>query len=156
VAAPAPDGRQIALSEPTRGAATASATEPHRDSRPPPHGAAPSARPIGGRPAALIALDVRPAGSHLFVHGDVYSLDVVRVVVKLADAAGQVAARQVIDIPGGSTAFLLGAVPRFDAHFFLPDEVRTDGFSVSATAIDAGGHRLFTVGTYVPRIPISM
>ena len=156
LAEPAPDGQQVALGGPSGGAATASATDPHRDSRPPAHGSAPSARPSGGGPDALIALDVRPAGSHLFVHGDVYSLDIVRVVVRVADAGGHVAARQAIDIPGGSTAFMLGAVPRFDAHFLLPDEVQADGFSVSATAIDASGQRLFTVGRFIARATESM
>jgi hypothetical protein len=151
VAEPQPDGQQIALVGPSIGAAPASTTDPHRDSRPPPHGGLPTGAPHGAAHLSLMDLDLRPAGSHLFVHGDLYSLDIVRVVVKLEDSAGQVAARQIVDIPGGSTAFMLGAVPRFDAHFFLPDEVQADGYSISATALDAKGHRLVTVARPVAR-----
>jgi hypothetical protein len=148
---PTPADQQVALAAPTNAGVAAVPSPSHRDSRPPPHGSRPSPIAIGGGLGPLIALDVRPAGSHLFVHGDVFALDIVRVRVKLTDAAGHVAARQAIDIPGGSRAFLLGAVPRFDAHFFLPDEVQADGYVVSATAIDAGGRALFTVSRSIAR-----
>src|SRR5262245_47521474 len=70
---------------------------------------------VTGQPGdQIFAFDVRPAGSHLFIHGDVFSLAVSRVRVTLEDAAGHVAARRAVDLPGGSTAFLIGAVPRFD------------------------------------------
>ncbi|HWH21174.1 MAG TPA: hypothetical protein VN671_11620, partial [Solirubrobacterales bacterium] len=97
-------------------------------SRPRPRASAP-AHP-GTHDAALdavFAFDVRPAGSHLFIHGDVFSLAVTHVRVTLEDAAGHVADRVSVEVPGGSRAFLLGAVPRFDVHFFLPDEVQADG-----------------------------
>ena len=128
-------------------------TQATRSSRPPPRGP----RPISpGRTGALIALDVRPAGSHLFVHGDVFALDIASIRVRLEDAAGHVAATKSIVIPGGSTAFLLGAVPRFDAHFFLPDEIQGDGYIVAATAIDKGGKAMFTITKSVARSTESM
>ena len=100
---------------------------------------------------SVLLLDIRPAGSHLFVHGDVFSLAVTRVAVTIEDAAGRVAQTKAVDVPGGSTAFRLGAVPRFDVHFFLPDEIQADGFIVSATALDAGGHDLATLLQLVAR-----
>src|SRR6185437_12960750 len=105
---------------------------------------------------AVFAFDVRPAGSHLFIHGDVFSLAVTHVRVTLEDAAGHVAERVSVEVPGGSRAFLLGAVPRFDVHFFLPDEVQADGYVVAATALDAKGHRLATLEQRVARAPESM
>jgi hypothetical protein len=110
--------------------------------------------PAGSPP--FIDLDIRPAGSHLFIHGDVFSLDVVRVTVRLEDTAGNVAATKSVDIPGGSTAFRIGAVPRFDVHFLLADEVQADGFMVSVTALDSGGQRLTTMLQIVVRVPDSM
>jgi hypothetical protein len=111
---------------------------------------------VGTADGSVLALDVRPAGSHLFIHGDVFSLAVARVRVALADSAGHVAATQSVEVPGGSRAFLLGAVPRFDVHFFLPDEVQADGFVVSATAVDSKGNRLTTVEQRIVRAPVSM
>jgi len=110
----------------------------------------PSSRPpsrgsIQGPAASVIDLAIRPAGSHLFIHGDVFSLDVARVTVRLEDSAGNVTATTSVDIPGGSTAFRIGAVPRFDVHFLLADEVQADGFMVSATALDSAGRRLTTL-----------
>jgi hypothetical protein len=67
-----------------------------------------------------------------------------------------VAATRSVEVPGGSTAFLIGAVPRFDVHFFLPDEVQADGFVVSATALDAKGRRLSTVEQRIVRAAGSM
>jgi len=114
--------------------------------------------PSGGRGGAaqLMDLDVRPAGSHLFIHGDVFSLDVARVTVRLKDSAGRVAATKSVDIPGGSTAFRIGSVPRFDVDFALADEVHADGYVVSATALDSAGHRLMTLLQLVARSPVSM
>ena len=118
-----------------------------RSTRTPPR--APLAAP--GSPESVLVLDVRPAGSHLFIHGDVFSLAVTRVAVTIEDAAGRVAQTKAVDVPGGSTAFRLGAVPRFDVHFFLPDDIQADGFIVSATALDAGGHDLATLQQLVGR-----
>ena len=103
-----------------------------------------------------IGFDVRSAGSHLFIHGDVFSLAVSRVLVKLEDLTGHVADTRSVDVPGGSTAFRLGAVSRFDVHFFLPDEVQADGFVVSATALDSAGHRLTTVEERILRAAVPM
>lgn len=129
-----------------------------RPSRPPPSASIQLPGPSGGRPgpSQVIDLDVRPAGSHLFIHGDVFSLDVVRVTVRLEDSAGNIAATRSVDIPGGSTAFRIGAVPRFDVHFVLADEIQADGFVVSATALDSAGHRLTTLLQLVARSTDSM
>jgi hypothetical protein len=104
-----------------------------------------------GDGARFVDLDVRPAGGDLFIHGDVFSLDVARVTVTLEDSAGNVAATRSVDIPGGSTAFRIGSVPRFDVHFTLADEVQAHGFMVSATAIDSAGRRLTTLLQLVAR-----
>jgi hypothetical protein len=130
--------------------------EATRSSRPPPRGSIGVPGGKGSPSGQIIVFDVRPAGSHLFIHGDVFSLDVTRVRVRIEDAAGHVAATRAVDIPGGSTAFLIGAVPRFDVHFFLPDELQADGFVVSATALDAKGHRIVTLEQRVPRASESM
>ena len=126
-------------------------------SRPRPRASAPAHR--GTHDAArdaVFAFDVRPAGSHLFIHGDVFSLAVTHVRVTLEDPAGHVAERVSVEVPGGSRAFLLGAVPRFDVHFFLPDEVQADGYVIAATALDAKGHRLATLEQRIARAPESM
>src|SRR5689334_2186461 len=110
-----PDAGSVAVTPPSEAPAATLRAQTARSSRPPP-------RPTAGPPASgggstsrqIFALDVRPAGSHLFIHGDVFSLEVARVRVKLEDAAGHVAATRAVDLPGGSTAFLIGAVPRFD------------------------------------------
>jgi hypothetical protein len=106
---------------------------------------------IAPRAGGIMSVDVRPAGSHLFIHGELFSLDVTRVSVSVEDALGHVAAKRTVEVPGGSTAFRLGAVPRFDVHFFLPDEVRGDGFVISATALDSHGKRLETLLQWVAR-----
>jgi hypothetical protein len=103
-------------------------------------------------PTGVLALDLRPAGSHLFVHGDVFSLDVARVSVDLEDSGGSlVTARESVEIPGGSTAFRLGAVPRFDVQFSVPDEVMGEGMWIAVTAYSDAGSTLATVRQLVPR-----
>jgi hypothetical protein len=103
-------------------------------------------------PTEIVALDLRPAGSHLFVHGDVFSLAVVLVSVDLEDSKGSMVAATVsVEIPGGSTAFRLGAVPRFDVQFSVPDEVMGEGMWVAVTAYGDAGKALVTVRELVPR-----
>jgi len=114
-------------------------------------GQAPGTVDALGGDARYIELAVRPAGTDLFIHGDVFSLDVARVTVRLEDRAGNVAATKSVDIPGGSTAFRIGAVPRFDVHFLLADKVRADGYLVSATALDSAGRKLTTLLQLVAR-----
>lgn len=87
----------------------------------------------------LVQLDLRPAGSRLFVHGDVYSLNVVVVVLSIEDAAGHVADQRSVHLQGGSTAFRLGANTRFDALFDVPDELMGEGLWVHADAYDTRG-----------------
>jgi hypothetical protein len=100
---------------------------------------------------SVIRIDVRPAGSRLYIHGDVFSLAVATVSVRIEDDLGNVAATQFVGVPGGSTAFWVGAVPRFDVHFFFPDEVQADGYIVAATALDARGHEIATLRQRVAR-----
>jgi hypothetical protein len=87
-------------------------------------------------PASLVELDVRPAGSQLFIHGEVYSLNVIRVTVSIEDAAGHVSDVQSARLQGGSTAFRLGANARFDLRFDVPDEVMGEGLWFQASAYD--------------------
>lgn len=101
--------------------------------------------------AQVIDLAIRPDGSDLFIHGGVFSLDVARVTVRLDDPSGNVAATKSVDIPGGSTAFRIGAVPRFDVHFLLATGVQADTFMISAVAIDSTGRRLMTLLQPIPR-----
>lgn len=108
-------------------------------------------------PTEIVALDLRPAGSHLFVHGDVFSLAVVRVSVDLEDSRGSlVTAAESVKIPGGSTAFRLGAVPRFDVQFSVPDEVMGEGMWIAVTAYGDTGETLATVRQLVPRTSDAM
>lgn len=148
----------VGIADATGPAATTPPSPTLRSSRPTPRASVQVPGSFDGPAgsARFIDLEIRPAGSHLFIHGDVFSLDVVRVTVRLEDTAGNVAATKSVDIPGGSTAFRIGAVPRFDVHFLLADEVQADGFMVSATALDAGGHRLTTLLQLVARAPDSM
>jgi hypothetical protein len=90
----------------------------------------------------LVQLDIRPAGSRLFVHGDVYSLKVTVVVLSIEDAAGHVADERSVHLQGGSTAFRLGANTRFDALFDVPDELMGEGLWVRADAYDTKGRIL--------------
>ena len=128
-----------------------------RSSRPPPRASlGPPGITHGPAIDSVIRIDVRPAGSHLFIHGEVFSLAVARVSVMVEDSAGHVAARRAVEVPGGGAAFRLGSVPRFDVHFFLPDEVQADGFVVSATALDRAAHTLATMRELVARAQVSM
>ena len=103
--------------------------------RPPPVG---STLPVSD----VLQLDLRPAGSHLFVHGDVFSLSVTVVVVSIEDRDGHVADTRSVQVPGGSTAFRLGANNRFDTLFNVPDELMGEGLLVRASAYDARGRIL--------------
>lgn len=147
-------GGQVAVASASTGGDVADAA---RTTRQPPRSTITTPGITHGRLVeALIAIDPRPAGSFLFVHGDVYSLAVARVTVTLEDGAGHVAATESVNVPAGSTAFWTAAVPRFDVHFALPDEVRADGLLVSATAFDSEGSTLGTVLRWIPRATVSM
>lgn len=93
-------------------------------------------------PVGLVELDVRPAGSHLFVHGEVYSLDIIVVTVAIEDAAGHVSDVESVRLQGGSTAFRLGANARFDVRFDVPDEVMGEGLWVQSNAYDFNGRTI--------------
>jgi hypothetical protein len=90
-------------------------------------------------PPEVIDIELRAAGSHLFVHGDVFSLEVDVVVLTLEDGAGNTGESVAVRLDGGSTAFRLGANDRFDVMFDIADEVIADGLWVRAEAYDRGG-----------------
>jgi hypothetical protein len=113
----------------------------------------PSGSPSG--PASLVVLDLRPVGSHLFVHGDVFSIAVDAVSVALVDSEGAVAARERVHLPGGSRSLWTDPNLRFDVQFAVPDEMMGDGLSVEVTAFDLGGTRVAIVRAPVtsPLVP---
>jgi hypothetical protein len=155
---PTPPPSPLAAAQATTGpAAFADPTPSPRPRRTSPPATSGGVRPgpMGGA-AAVMAVDLRPAGSHLFVHGEVYSLRVETVIVTLLDVAGHVAETRSLLIPGGSTAFRLGAVPRFDVHFAVPDEMLADGLVIEAHAIDERGEHVALVRAPVtsPRGPM--
>lgn len=101
----------------------------------------PEARPRAsarGRPVELLRLDLVRHEPHLFVHGDVFSLDAFIVVVSLEEG-GRVTATRTVDMPGGSTAFLTGANPRFDVRFDLPAGAAAGRIWVRANTYDSHG-----------------
>jgi hypothetical protein len=94
--------------------------------------------------SALIKLEVRPDGGHLFVHGEVFSNRIRVVVVSLRDAGGGAADIRTVTMPGGSTAFRIGSVDRFDV-LFDRSESMTEGFTVQASGYDADDDRIESV-----------
>ncbi len=90
------------------------------------------------RVAALLTVHARLSGEQAFVSGDVFTLRAVLVVVTVVDAEGAALAVQGVDIPGGSTAFRLGANDRFDVAFRSDDWPRPAAW-VTATAYDRTG-----------------
>jgi hypothetical protein len=135
----------------TDASAPPAATQPTqalRSSRPPPRGSLGPGSEHGSTAHAPITLDVQLADDHVFVHGEAFH-DVARVAVRIQDSAGHRVAARSVELPSGSTALRIGAVPRFEAHFVLPDKIRADGFLVSATALDAAGRKLSTVHDFV-------
>jgi hypothetical protein len=109
--------------------------------------AARTPRPRGSPPSAavkLLQLDLRPDERHLFVHGDVFSLDAFIVVVSLEDR-GTVTASRTVSMPGGSTAFLTGANPRFDVLFDLPPDAAPGSIWIRANTYDSHGDLVASV-----------
>ena len=106
---------------------------------------------VPGNPLlSVFRVDLRPAGSHLFVHGDVFAIAVVRVSVTLEGGRGEPIDRRTVEIAGGSTAFQLGATRRFDVHFSVPDEVMGEGVWVSSTAFNDDGRELASFRQSIP------
>jgi hypothetical protein len=68
----------------------------------------------------------------------VFSLDAFIVVVSLEDR-GRVTATRTVSMPGGSTAFLTGANPRFDVLFDLPADAAPGSIWVRANTYDSHG-----------------
>jgi hypothetical protein len=119
--------------------------------------AAPTSGAVAERPASrasslprdaaagirLMQIDARPDGQHLWVHGDVFSMAAFRVVVSLEEGAG-VTATRTVHLPGGSTAFLTEANPRFLVEFNLGGDATGPVF-VRADAYDTDGHVVVTL-----------
>jgi len=105
-------------------------------------------------PTDILELDLRPAGSHLFVHGDVYSLNVIVVTVSISDAGGHISDVQSVKMQGGSTAFRLGPNARFDVLFDVPDEVMGEGLWVLADAYDSRGRIIESLRQPVVQAPL--
>jgi len=136
---PAPAGFEPLVT--TTDAVAAGTTRPAGTPRPRPRGPA-------GVPE-LIRLDARPIGRHLFVHGDVFSLDAFTVVVALEDQ-GVVTATETVRMPGGSTAFLTDANPRFQARFDMPRRAPAGSVWVRANAYDTHGDLILSLRQPVP------
>lgn len=133
-----PAGVVPAVTAVTAPQALAARTElPTRSSRPP-RPAQPTVTP------ELIRLDLRPSGRHLFVHGDVFSMDAFIVVVSLEER-GVVTETRTVSMPGGSTAFLTDANPRFQARFDMPQEARVGFLWVRANAYDSHGDLILSL-----------
>ncbi len=112
-------------------------TRPSRPSRPS-GPAIPTIRP------QLMKLDLRPDGRHLFVYGDVFSLEAFIVVVSLEDR-GVVTDTVTLSMPGGSTAFLTDANPRFQARFDMPAGAPIGSVWVRANAYDTHGDLMLSL-----------
>ena len=76
-------------------------------------------RPGTGEPSVthLLAIEARLTGGQLALHGDVFSPKADIVVIAVGDVAGRSTEVRSIELPGGSTAFRLGANDRFDVAF---------------------------------------
>jgi hypothetical protein len=93
--------------------------------------------------ARLLAIDARVAGDLLTLHGDVFTPLAEIVVIAVGDVAGRSTEVRSIELPGGSTAFRLGASDRFDVSFAI--DASAEAVWVEATAYDATGNRLDSV-----------
>jgi hypothetical protein len=93
----------------------------------------------------VLELDLRPAGSHLVVHGDVYSPRVMQVIVALEDPTGEVMDVRFARLIDGPPSTGLGGGARFDVHFGVPDEFMGEGLWVVATAFSAVGEQLDSI-----------
>lgn len=130
-----PDGRPSA-------AALATMTAPSAE----PSAAAPTIDPRAVEPSSasgdVLRLDATPGGRHLFVHGEVFSLRVSVVIVSIRESEGQTLETRTLVMPGGSTAFRIGSVNRFEVRFDLPDPQRSPSVIVQASGYDAADDRI--------------
>lgn len=103
-------------------------------------------RPGTGEPAtaALLAIDARMAGRRLFLSGEVFTPDAFIVFVTIGDLDDNTLEVRSVDMPGGSTAFRLGANDRFDLTFEM-DAWPTAAAWATATAFDRTGYPIESV-----------
>ncbi len=90
--------------------------------------------------ARLLAIDARITGGLLILRGDVFTPLAEVVVIAVGDVAGRSTEVRSIEMPGGSTAFRLGANDRFDVTFAI--DAIGEAVWIDATAYDAVGNRL--------------
>ena len=95
--------------------------------------------------APLMQLDVRADRRLVFVYGEVFSNRVKVVVVSLRDAAGETTDIRTVNIPGGSTAFRIGSVDRFDLLFERPESMIDGAITIQASGYDADDDRIESV-----------
>jgi hypothetical protein len=87
----------------------------------------------------LLDLRATASGDTVLVHGDVFTLDAAVIVVSIADAADEVLEVRSVDMPGGSTAFRIGANDRFLEAFEIEGWPAARAASVTADAYDSLG-----------------
>lgn len=87
----------------------------------------------------LLDLAATGSGPSVYVHGDVFTRDAVVVIVSIADAADDVLEVRSVDMPGGSTAFRIGANERFLEAFRVERWPSTQVAWVMANAYDQFG-----------------
>lgn len=102
-------------------------------------GGEPYSVPARRRGAPLLALDARLAGGHLLLRGDVFTRQAVVVIVTILDGTDEALKVRSIHMPGGSTAFRIGANEQFDLAFAVADWPAAPA-SVTATAYDRTGY----------------
>ena len=102
--------------------------------------------PGTGEPFAepLLAFRAEVSGRRLFVNGDVFTRQADVVLVIVGERQGGKLELRPIELPGGSTAFRLGANDRFSVTFEL-DDWTSEVLWIIATAYDDGGHPLGSV-----------
>jgi len=111
----------------------------------------PAAEGPGVATGPLLDLDARSSGGTLFVNGDVFTRNAVLVIVSIADAAEKVLEVRSLDMPGGSTAFRIGANDRFLAAFDVERLPARQVVWVTANAYDRFGMVVASARTPVPQ-----
>ncbi len=106
----------------------------------------PFATPRGvAGPESIVAAEIRPDGRYVFVHGEVFSERVARVVVSLRNRLGRTVDTRGVSLPGGSTAFRIGAVDRFVVQLARPTPRIAATMTVRIVCFDESGARIGAV-----------